>query len=145
MGLFSFFKRDKSLDTINQIFKPGRPERYNPPKSSGWYRFKNKKSGNYDYAGITNNLDRRAKEHIKAGKLIPDKHWFEFKKTDVPYDMLRTKEVAKIKQYGSQLLNKNIGGGGRSPKIEKNLINKENGKSILELLFKVLTKLPRKF
>ncbi len=114
MGFLNFFKKDNSISG----FLSGRPSRQSPPKDSGWYRFFNKDSKKYDYTGISNNLSRRFKEHIKGGKFLEDKHIFEWKEISKgvknPLDKLRLKEIQKIKKY-VPTFNGNKGGGGRKP------------------------------
>lgn len=58
------------------LYKPGRPNKYNPsteegkkpPKSPGEYRIRDEE-GNITYLGETCNLQRRMNEHKKKGKL----------------------------------------------------------------------------
>ena len=40
-------------------YKPGRPRKDDPPAKPGEYRWRNKKTGEIDYVGETNNLKRR--------------------------------------------------------------------------------------
>ena len=58
------------------IYKPGRPNKYNPttgvgekpPAKPGEYRMRDA-AGTITYIGETNNLARRTGEHIRSGKL----------------------------------------------------------------------------
>ena len=58
------------------IYKPGRPNKYNPttgagqkpPAKPGEYRMRDS-SGTITYIGETNNLARRTQEHIRSGRL----------------------------------------------------------------------------
>lgn len=58
------------------IYKPGRPNKYNPttgvgmkpPAKPGEYRMRDG-SGTITYVGETNDLARRTREHIRSGKL----------------------------------------------------------------------------
>lgn len=58
------------------IYKPGRPNKYNPstgegkkpPSLPGEYRIRDEK-GDIVYVGETNNLNRRMNEHKRNGKL----------------------------------------------------------------------------
>lgn len=61
------------------IYKPGRPQKYNPatgegkkpPSKPGEYRIKDE-AGNIVYVGETCDLNRRIKQHIKTGKIKID-------------------------------------------------------------------------
>lgn len=60
-------------------YKAGRPKKYNPstgkgqapPSKPGEYRIKDE-AGNILYIGMTNDLNRRMKQHIRTGKLKTD-------------------------------------------------------------------------
>ncbi len=105
-------------------YNRGRPPKYDPfsnngrkpPKSPGEYRIKDS-SNSTKYLGITNDLDRRMKEHKKSGKLSEgDKfEWMAAKKT-ASYDDIRDHERVKIKQK-NPYANKRQGGAGPNPKI----------------------------
>jgi len=124
LGLFNYSNLSKVFSLLKNFsdnsqkikFPSGRPSTKTPPKSGGWYRFRNNESGGYDYVGKSNNLFRRYKEHLRKGKLNKKTHTFEYKETkNVPYNYIGKKEIEKIKKYFSSW-NKNTGGGGRLPK-----------------------------
>jgi len=120
MGIFNLLKGIfKSSDSKNSNgFPPGRPSRKDPPKERGWYRFTDMKTGEKKYVGITDDLSRRKSEHTRSGKFDSSTSIFEHKVVEksTPYSALRSKEIAKINKYGGPSLNRNKGGGGRTPK-----------------------------
>lgn len=72
LWLMSFKQRDLTMS----IYKPGRPNKFNPfagkgskpSKEPGEYRIRDKK-GDLAYIGETNNLRRRMGEHKRFGKM----------------------------------------------------------------------------
>lgn len=104
-------------------YKPGRPAKYNPttgtgikpPAAPGEYRIRDS-AGAIRYIGETNNLARRASEHIRSGKLPtgPAGGTIEFKVADgrSTSRTRREHERAKIAQHQPPL-NKSKGGEGR--------------------------------
>ena len=97
------------------LYKPGRPSRQDPPQKPGEYRWRNKKTGEIDYIGETNNLKRRKSEHERSSKPVSEKsHFFEWKTADGRFsvDKRREHEKTKINQHNPNL-NLRAGGGGR--------------------------------
>ncbi|MBV1774539.1 GIY-YIG nuclease family protein [Burkholderiaceae bacterium DAT-1] len=100
------------------IYKPGRPNKGNPPDEAGEYRFRNKDTNEIDYIGETNNLRRREREHYNSDKpLSPETHDFEWQRADgrSTSGTRREHESEKIGQH-NPLLNIRGGGGGRTAK-----------------------------
>ena len=105
------------------MYKPGRPNKYNPttgtgqkpPYKPGEYRIRDA-GGAIVYIGETNNLARRAGEHIRGGKLSTDRS-FEYKTADgrSTSNTRREHERQKIAQHLPSL-NKSKGGEGRPAK-----------------------------
>ncbi|MGM9554646.1 MAG: GIY-YIG nuclease family protein [Faecousia sp.] len=104
------------------IYKPGRPAKYNPadrsgekpPAKPGEYRIRDAQ-GDIAYVGETNNLQRRAGEHLRSGKLPADgQSSFEYKIADgrSTSKTRRAHEQEKIAQHQPSL-NKSKGGEGR--------------------------------
>ena len=106
------------------IYKPGRPNKYNPssgigqkpPAKPGEYRIRDA-SGTIAYIGETNNLARRTGEHIRSGKLSTGNGTagtIEYKVADgrSTSNTRRRHEKDKIKQHNPSL-NKSKGGEGR--------------------------------
>lgn len=104
------------------IYKPGRPNKYNPtngsghrpPSAPGEYRIRNS-SNKITYVGETNDLHRRMNEHIRNGKLSEGTGIsFEWKSADrrSTSRTRRMHEQAKIKQHQPEW-NKSRGGEGR--------------------------------
>ena len=106
------------------IYKPGRPAKFNPstgvghkpPALPGEYRIRDA-SGGVAYVGETNNLARRAHEHMRTGKLPCGQNCgstFEFKVADgrSTSNTRRQHEQQKIAQH-QPYLNKSKGGEGR--------------------------------
>lgn len=89
------------------IYKPGRPSKYNPsnssgskpPSSPGEYRIRDT-SGQLCYIGETCNLNRRANEHKRSGKLSSGST-FEYKVADAASTSAsrREHERSKIAQH----------------------------------------------
>ena len=103
MGILNFLGKVAKFyfDSKKVSFTPGRPKRTpsSPPPEKGWYRFIENGSESKLYVGKTNDLNRRKKEHIRAGKLDPVKHIFEYKaEPNVPYEQLGQKEYEKNKK-----------------------------------------------
>ena len=106
------------------IYKPGRPNKYNPtsgtgqkpPAKPGEYRIRDS-SGSIAYIGETNNLARRTGEHIRSGKLptgAGNTGTIEYKVADgrSTSNTRRDHERTKIEQHKPPL-NKSKGGEGR--------------------------------
>lgn len=109
------------------IYRSGRPFKYDPttglghkpPAKPGEYRIRNA-SGDIAYIGETNNLARRAGEHIRSGKLATGAQGgctLEYKVADgrSTSRTRRMHEQAKIAQH-NPLLNCSRGGEGRPAK-----------------------------
>lgn len=110
------------------IFNPynsGRPREINVsqrgtsqiPAKRGEYRILKKDTKEVVYIGITNNLRRRATQHIQTGKLsTSDNCIFAFKTADgrASWRTICKHEINKIKQH-SPALNQRNGGAGRPP------------------------------
>ena len=104
-------------------YRRGRPNKYNPmsfqgtppPPVVGEYRIRYQ-HGNLKYLGITNNLERRMREHISSGKLCDDAPTFEWMPAlpGTPYEEIRKHEQEKIMILKPDA-NKKKGGGGREP------------------------------
>lgn len=102
------------------IYKPGRPNKYNPstgsgykpPSSPGEYRLRDG-TGTLCYIGETCDLHRRTNEHIRSGKLC-DGGTIEYKVADGRSSSAarREHERMKIAQH-NPLLNRSSGGEGR--------------------------------
>lgn len=102
------------------IYKPGRPNKYNPstgfgskpPSSPGEYRLRDS-SGTLCYIGETCNLNRRTTEHIRSGKLS-EGGTVEYKIADGPSSSAtrREHERKKISQH-NPTLNRSCSGEGR--------------------------------
>lgn len=109
------------------IYKPGRPNKYNPttgvgklpPTQPGEYRIRDV-GGSIAYIGETNNLARRTREHIRSGKFSTDQTGagsIEYKVADrrSTSNTRREHERQKIAQHQPPL-NKSKGGEGRPAK-----------------------------
>lgn len=109
------------------IYKPGRPNKYNPstgsgkkiPALPGEYRIRDG-NGIITYIGETNNLARRASEHIRSGKLPADrqsKSTIEYKVADgrSSSHTRRIHEQVSIQKH-QPFLNRSKGGEGRPAK-----------------------------
>lgn len=109
------------------IYKSGRPLKYNPyngkgkcpPNEPGEYRIRDE-NGVIAYLGITNELDRRMREHkAKNGKLQPG-DTFEYK-TSCKYSTImdrRRHEMEKIREH-RPYRNTSTGGEGRIAVVSK--------------------------
>ena len=104
------------------IYKPGRPVKFfpgrdknEPPAFPGEYRIRSHE-GDITYVGETNNLKRRAGEHIRSGKIEADGS-FEYKPADrrSTSNTRREHERVKIEQHDPPL-NRSKGGEGRPAK-----------------------------
>lgn len=106
------------------IYKPGRPNKYNPmtqigskpPKAPGEYRIRDKE-GNITYVGETSDLNRRMCQHACGGKLSNERNaggTFEWKQADGRSSSVtrRIHEREKIAQH-NPVLNSSKGGEGR--------------------------------
>lgn len=102
-----------------QLYKPGRPKEIHPldaglsavPSKKGEYRIMGSNSKKPVYVGVTNNLRRRAREHINAGKINEQNPVFAFKVADGRASQARINdhERRKINQHSPEL---NLRGGG---------------------------------
>ena len=108
------------------IYKPGRPSKYNPstggskpPSSPGEYRIRDN-SGQMCYIGETCDLNRRANEHRRTGKLT-EGSTFEYKVADSRSTSAtrREHERSKIAQH-NPTINRSSGGEGRIAARKKN-------------------------
>ncbi len=106
------------------IYKPGRPAKYNPttgmgnkpPSVAGEYRIRDT-VGNITYIGETNNLSRRANEHIRSGKLSVGRGC----ESTIEYMVADGRSTSRTRRQHEQnsiakynpLLNKSKGGEGR--------------------------------
>lgn len=105
-------------------YNKGRPKKYDaisdagnkPPKVAGEYRIKDK-DNNLKYIGISNDIDRRVKEHKKTGKINDNDRYVEWMpaKQGASYDDIRKHERQKIKQK-KPAINQRGGGAGPTPK-----------------------------
>ena len=92
------------------IYKPGRPNKYNPSTDSGQ---KPPAKPGITYVGETNDLSRRTKEHIRTGKLATS-NTIEYKVAD-GRSSSRTRREHEQKSIAKHkpTLNKSKGGEGR--------------------------------
>lgn len=112
----------KERVVLMQLYKPGRPKEVRPldeglseiPAKKGEYRIIGTSSKKPVYVGVTNNLRRRAKEHLETGKLSEQNPIFAFKVADgrASQSRINDHEREKIKQHKPEL-NKRGGGAGR--------------------------------
>ena len=109
------------------IYKPGRPSKFNPstgggnkpPSRPGEYRIRDS-NGQMSYIGETCDLNRRANEHMRTGKLSGGST-FEYKVADGRSSSAtrREHERSKIAQH-NPILNRSSGGEGRIAPRKKN-------------------------
>ncbi len=122
-------KKVETIDVLKNLgsssnknpYPCGRFKTQNPPKELGRYRIKKRLNGEIIYTGISVDLERRKKDHVRTGKLKEEKHVFEWdvpKKKKTKYEELRKQEQRDIAKHNPQK-NINKGGGGRSPKKSK--------------------------
>lgn len=105
-----------------QLYKSGRPKEIHPldaglsaiPSKKGEYRIMGTDSKKPAYVGVTNNLQRRAGEHINSGKINDEHPIFAFKVADgrASQSSMNDHERRKIKQHDPEL-NRRGGGAGR--------------------------------
>ena len=110
-----------------QLYKPGRPKEFRPldgslekvPKAKGEYRILDKDK-NTKYIGVTNNINRRMKQHIRSGKISEETPIFAFKLADgrASQERLNDHERLKIRQHEPEL-NRRAGGAGRPYKSKR--------------------------
>ncbi len=116
-----------ALEEVNNIVKPsaiprGRMKETDKfkgdesplPNKPGMYRHIDKETGNIDYVGQTDDLRKRQQEHVRNGKLNPDKQKVQFKesKSDATKEDLLKTEQEHIKRH-SPSGNTYKGGNGR--------------------------------
>ncbi len=104
------------------LYKPGRAKELHPltdstqcpPKAKGEYRILNSDTKKPVYIGVSNNLKRRMKEHIRTGKLNEKNSIFAYKTADgrASQKRLNDHERAKIDKHSPEL-NQRAGGAGR--------------------------------
>lgn len=98
-------------------FGPGRPNRGVPRRVPGVYRYVNKTTGKVEYHGQSNDLLRRYQEHVRGAppRFDERKHYFEWQEqTSGGTRERQEKEQEKILRDRPRL-NRNKGGGGRTP------------------------------
>lgn len=108
------------LALIGRVYKRGPYRRKRTgqslPQKPGAYRARNKKTGQIDYHGETNNLHRRHGEHkrAKAKHANSSTHDLEYKVADgrSTSNTRRKHESRKIKEHNPKY-NQRKGGGGR--------------------------------
>jgi hypothetical protein len=81
------------------------------PDSPGVYRHVNKRTGEVEYVGQTENLRVRQQQHVRSGKLDPEKQWVEYSeaKASATKDDLRNTERQHVERHDPS---GNIYGGG---------------------------------
>ena len=98
-------------------FGPGRYTRGNPQAVPGVYRYVDKKTGRVLYKGQAVNLRRRYRQHLRGDPpaFNPSEWHFDWKEQKGGGVRERLeKEEEKIRQHKPPM-NKNKGGGGRTP------------------------------
>jgi len=108
------------------IYRRGRPQKYNaltgegnrPPNVVGEYRIRYSKWRRMKYIGITNDLERRMREHEKSGKINDHAPYFEWMAAlpGTPYKMVREHEEESYRKHNPRS-KKRHGGGGREPSV----------------------------
>lgn len=105
------------------LYKSGRPTEVHPldpnetrtiPKAKGEYRIINENTREVMYVGVSNNLNRRERQHERTGKINSENCIFAYKLADGRASQRRINdhERAKIEQHNPPL-NKRAGGAGR--------------------------------
>ncbi len=105
------------------LYKPGRPTEVHPldpnetrtvPKAKGEYRIINGNTREVMYVGVSNNLNRRIREHKLTGKINSENNVVAYKVADgrASQSRINDHERAKIEQHEPPL-NKRAGGAGR--------------------------------
>lgn len=91
-----------------------------PPKAKGEYRILNGETKKPVYIGVSNDLDRRMREHMKTGRINAQNSIFAFKVADgrASQQRLNNHEREKIKKHDPEL-NQRAGGAGRPYKSKK--------------------------
>ena len=71
------------------------------PDSPGVYRHVNKRTGEVEYVGQTENLRVRQQQHVRSGKLDPEKQWVEYSeaKPSATKDDLRNTERQHVERH----------------------------------------------
>ncbi len=71
------------------------------PDSPGVYRHVNKRTGEVEYVGQTENLRVRQQQHVRSGKLDPEKQWVEYSeaKASATKDDLRNTERQHVERH----------------------------------------------
>lgn len=84
------------------------------PKEPGMYRHVDKKTGNVDYVGQTDNLKKRQQEHARSGKLDTSRQKVQYgtAQSGASKDALLKTEVDHIARHKPSG-NKTKGGNGR--------------------------------
>lgn len=104
------------------LYKPGRAKELRPltssnqrpPKVKGEYRILDGQTKKPVYIGVSKNLDRRMREHIKTGKINSQNSIFAFKVADGRASQKRLNEHERIKiEKHAPVLNQRAGGAGR--------------------------------
>lgn len=112
------------------LYKPGRPTEVHPldpnekksiPKAKGEYRIINGETREVMYVGVSNNLNRREREHERTGKINSNNNIFAFKTADgrASQSRINDHERRKIEQH-DPILNQRAGGAGRPYSRNKN-------------------------
>ena len=105
------------------LYKPGRPTEVRPldprntrkvPSAKGEYRILDSRTKTPVYVGVSNDLNRRMREHIRTGKLGGDHSIFAYKTADGRASQSRINDLErkKIEQH-NPFLNQRAGGAGR--------------------------------
>ena len=84
------------------------------PNSPGVYRHVDKRTGDTTYIGQTEDLRARQQQHVRDGRLNPEKQWVEYSpaKPIASKDDLRNTEKKHIERHNPSG-NKTGGGNGR--------------------------------
>lgn len=104
------------------LYKPGRAKELHPisdssqqpPKSKGEYRILDGKTKKPVYIGVSKDLNRRMREHMKTGKINEQNCIFAYKVADgrASQQRMNDHERAKIEKHSPEL-NQRSGGAGR--------------------------------